>query len=196
MDLPQRLPARLQTIQKACPESTFDQSPAKCPKASVVGSASVATPILAGTMAGPAYLVSKNGTSAAHVGESAHAKEEAAFPDLVLVLQGDGVKIDVTGALFVSVKNITSVAFRSIPDVPIRRLDLVLPEGKSSILAASSRLCTRRALRMTTAITGQNGARVKPRVKVGVMGCPPTRRHKRPKWKPKRHKHKRRAGKR
>jgi len=61
---------------------------------------------------------------------------------MILVLQGEGVRIDLTGALFVSAKNVTSVAFRTIPDVPIRRLDLVLPEGKRSILAASSGLCT------------------------------------------------------
>jgi len=40
---------------------------------------------------------------------------------MVLVLQGEGVRIDLTGGLFVSAKNITSVAFRTIPDVPIRR---------------------------------------------------------------------------
>jgi hypothetical protein len=186
LDLPQRLPARLQTIQKACPESTFDANPAKCPKASVVGSATVATPILTGTMAGPAYLVSKNGSGVTHPGESKTEKEEAAFPNLVLVLQGEGVRIDLSGALFVSAKNITSVTFRTIPDVPIRRLDLILPEAKTSILAASSGLCTKKPLRMTTAITGQNGARVKPTVKVGVMGCPPA--HPPTRKKPKRHK--------
>lgn len=134
-------------------------------------------------MAGPAYLVSKSGASVTHPGESKTEKEEAAFPDMILVLQGDGVKIDLTGALFVSAKNITSVAFRSIPDVPIRRLDLVLPEGKTSILAASSGLCTKKPLRMTTAITGQNGTKVKPGVTVAVSGCkkPRKRRHK-PKW--------------
>ena len=174
------MPARLETIQKACPESTFDANPAVCPKASVVGSASVQTPILSTEMAGPAYLVSKSGTSAAHAGESKVEKEEAAFPDLVLVLQAQGVRIDLTGALFVSAKNITSVAFRSLPDVPIRRLDLYLPEGKSSILAASSGLCTKRPLTMFTAIDGQNGARLKPTVKVGVEGC---RKVKRPKKK-------------
>jgi hypothetical protein len=150
-------------------------------------------------MAGPAYLVSKNGTGAstsssgatsskapaAHPGESKTEKEEAAFPNLVLVLQGEGVRIDLSGALFVSAKNITSVTFRTIPDVPIQRLDLVLPEGKSSILAASAGLCTKRLLSMTTAITAQNGAHLKPTVKVAVEGC------KKPK-KPKRHKrHKR-----
>jgi len=35
-------------------------------------------------MAGPAYLVSKNSTSAAHPGESKTEKEEAAFPDMIL----------------------------------------------------------------------------------------------------------------
>jgi len=171
LDLPQRLPARLETIQKACPESTFDANPAGCPKASVVGSASVQTAILASAMAGPAYLVSKSGSGTSHPGESKTEKEEAAFPNLVLVLQGEGVRIDLTGALFVSAKNITSVTFRSIPDVPIRRLDLVLPEGKSSILAASSGLCTKKPLTITTAITAQNGARLKPTVNVAVEGC-------------------------
>jgi hypothetical protein len=176
LDLPQRLPARLETTQRACPEKTFDQNPAACPKASVVGSASVRTPILATTMTGPAYLVSKTGAGATHPGESKTEKEEAAFPDLVLVLQGQGVRIDLTGGLFVSTNNITSVAFRSIPDVPIRRLDLYLPEGKTSILAASSGLCTKKPLRMTTAIVAQDGARAKATVRVSVEGCG----HKRP----------------
>jgi hypothetical protein len=171
LDLPQRLPARLETIQRACPEKTFDQNPAGCPKASVVGQASVQTPILSTTMTGPAYLVSKNGTGVTHHGESKTEKEEAAFPNIVLVLQGEGVRINLTGGLFVSEKNITSVTFRTIPDVPIRRLDLTLPEAKTSILAASAGLCTKKPLRMTTAITAQNGARLKPVVKVAVEGC-------------------------
>jgi len=138
----------------------------------------VHTPILSTTLAGPAYLVSKDRASTSTAGESAAEKEEAAFPDLVLVLQGQGVRIDLTGALFVSAKNITSVAFRSLPDVPIRRLDLILSEGSSSIFAASSGLCTKKPLTMFTAITAQNGARVKPTVKVAVEGCKGPKRHK------------------
>src|SRR5664280_3927778 len=74
---------------------------------------------------------------------------------------------------------VTSTTFRTIPDVPIRRLDLILPEGKRSILAASSGLCTKKPLTMLTAINGQNGARVKPTVKVPVEGCkkPKKKRH-------------------
>jgi hypothetical protein len=114
------------------------------------------------------------------------AQKPASFPDLVLVLQAQGVRINLTGGIYVSEKNITSVTFRSIPDVPIRRLDLILPEGKTSILAASAGLCTKKPLTMFTAITGQNGARLKPTVKVAVEGC---KKHK----QPKRHKQKRLA---
>jgi hypothetical protein len=161
VDLPQRLPARLETIQHACPERIFNASPAACPKASVVGQALVATPILATLMAGPAILVSHG----------------AAFPNLVLVLQSQGVRIDLTGALYVDEHNITSATFRTIPDVPIRRLDLILPEAPRSIFAASAGLC-KGALHMSTAITGQNGARVKRAVTVAVSGCKKPKRRK------------------
>jgi hypothetical protein len=176
LDLPQRLPARLETIRRACPESTFDANPAACPKASVIGSASVATPILGTELTGPAYLVSKDGTKSSR-GTSAR-KGEAAFPDMVLVIQADGVRIDLTGQLYVDEHNITSVTFRAIPDVPIMRFDLVLAEGSRSVLAASSGLCKGK-LHMSTAITGQNGAVVKPAVVVGVEGCGKAKRGKR-----------------
>jgi hypothetical protein len=165
LDLPQRLPARLETIQKACPEHVFNANPGACPKASVIGSASVQTPILSTPMEGPAILVSHGGKS---------------FPDMVLVLQSQGVRIDLTGGLFVDRKDITSVTFRTLPDVPMRRLDLFLPEGKQSALAASSSLCTEKPLSMSTAITGQNGGRVKPTVRVAVAACKhKTKRHPR-----------------
>jgi hypothetical protein len=156
LDLPQRLPARLETIQRACREATFARNPASCPKVSVIGSATVATPLFARPLRGPAILVSYGGR---------------AFPDMVLVLQAEGVRIDLRGALFVDRHNVTSTTFRTIPDVPIRRLDLVLPEGNRSVLVASAGLCTKRPLRMSTAITGQNGALVKQTVKVAVAGC-------------------------
>ena len=164
VDLPQRLPARLETIQHACPERIFNASPASCPKASLVGQALVQTPMLASLMAGSAILVSHG----------------AAFPNLVLVLKAQGVTIDLTGAVYVDARNVTSVTFRAIPDVPIRRLDLILPEGSRSIFAASASLC-KSPLRMSTAITAQDNARVKPTVKVAVSGC---KKPKRPKKKP------------
>jgi hypothetical protein len=155
VDLPQLLPARSATIQHACPEKVFAIDPAACPAASVIGSATVATPMLAAAMNGPVYLVSHGG---------------AGFPDIVLLLQAQGIAIELSGELYVDEHNFTSAIFRAIPDVPIRRLDLVLSEGSRSILVAGAKLCDD-ALRMSTAITGQNGAREKPSVGVTVEGC-------------------------
>jgi len=170
VDLPERLPARLETIQQACPEQTFGADPAACPPAAAIGTATVATPILGVPLTGPVYLVAKPPASGARA--NGGENPQAAFPELVLALQGGGVTIELTGELYVSEANITSVTFRALPDVPIARLDLVLPEGPRSALAASSSLCTKRPLTMLAAITGQNGARVKAKVTVGVAGCP------------------------
>jgi len=177
IDLPKQLPLRLITLQQACLARVFAADPAACPAVSIVGTATVVTPMLAGVLSGPAYLVSHG---------------VAAFPALVLVLQGDGVKIELEGQTNIH-KGITSSAFRSLPDVPIDTLDLVFPTGSHSAFAvdlpakAKGGLCAQ-TLRMPTAITGQNGAQVKRTTKIGISGCPPTRlRHKPPKRK--QHKH-------
>jgi hypothetical protein len=177
VDLPKQLPSRLTTLHKACVAAVFEADPAACPAPSIVGTATVVTPLLAGTLSGPAYLVS-------HAG--------AAFPALVLMLQGDGIEIELEGQTNIA-KGITSVAFRSLPDTPIDTLDLVLPTGPHSAFAvnlpakAKGGLCSQ-ALKMGTAITGQNGVQVKQTTRVAVSGCPrhkPSRRnkHKRPKRK-------------
>jgi hypothetical protein len=158
------LPLRLTTLQRACRAKVFEAGPAGCPAASNVGTATVVTPMLPGTLSGPAYLVS-HGT--------------AAFPALVLVLQGDGVKIDLEGKTNIA-RGITSIAFRSLPDTPIGTLDLVLPTGSHSAFAtnlpakAKGGLCAQ-TLRMPTATTGQNGVQLKQTTTIGITGCPPTR---------------------
>jgi hypothetical protein len=155
VDLPRQLPSRLTTLQKACPASVFDVNPASCPRAAVVGSATALTPVLKGPLAGPAYLVS-------HAG--------AAFPDLVIVLQGEGIVLDLVGNT--SVKHgITISSFNSVPDAPISTFDLVLPQGPHSALAAHDSLC-RAALEMPTGLTGQNGAVIKQTTRIAVSGCP------------------------
>lgn len=178
--LPKRLVARLQTIQRACKEGVFDAGPSGCPKASLVGHASVVTPLLpalsspgaatGASMRGAAYLVAKSGLAAKRNG----------FPNLVLVLKGDGITIDLTGAVYVSAKNVTSVTFNGLPDIPIRRLTLSLPEGKRSLLSAGGSLCKRRGrLRVRSVARGQNGAVSRRSVRVRVSGCEGRRRHRR-----------------
>jgi hypothetical protein len=160
VDLPKQLPSRLTTLQKACTAAQFEANPAGCPKESDVGTATANTPVLAVPLTGPAYLVS-------HGGE--------AFPDLEMVLQGEGVKLVLDGNTLIK-KGITSSTFRTVPDAPISSFELRLPTGKFSILGtnlpqgAHYNLCGQ-TLNMPTAITGQNGVEIHERTKIGVSGC-------------------------
>jgi hypothetical protein len=206
VQLPIQLPSRLTTLQKACTEKQFATNPAGCPEASNVGTAVVHTPVLPGALTGPAYLVSHG---------------SAAFPDLDLILQGDGVTILLTGTTDIK-KGITFSRFDTTPDAPISSFELNLPERKFSALAANGNLCkptttktvkkrvaVRRhgrtvhvtksvkqqvaaPLSMPTTITAQNGAVVTQTTKIAVTGCAKAKAKAKKKVK----KAKRKAGKR
>jgi hypothetical protein len=156
VDLPKQLPSRLTTLQKACTAATFDANPGGCPAASVIGVVKAVTPTLPTILTGPVYFVSHGG---------------AAFPDLVIVLQGDGVRVDLTAATFISKAGITSSTFRTIPDVPVSSFELYLPEGPYSALTANRDLC-RSKLVMPTVFTAQNGLTMRQSTKIAVTGCP------------------------
>jgi hypothetical protein len=160
-ELPRQLPSRLSTLQKACPDATFNANPASCPAGSVVGTATALTPVLKSPLSGPAYLVS-------HAG--------AAFPDLVILLQGEGITLELVGNTDIR-KGTTISTFDTVPDAPITSFDLVLPDGPHSALGANlpakarSSLC-RANLAMPTLITGQNGAVIRQTTRIAVSGCP------------------------
>ncbi len=160
VSLPKQLPSRLTTIQKACPEATFAANPALCPAASDVGTSKAVTPLLGVPLTGPIYLVSHGG---------------AAFPDLVLVLQGEGVRLDLVGSIDIS-KSITSSTFATVPDAPISSFEARFPEGPHSALTtalagkAKGSLCGTK-LTMPTTIIGHNGARVQQSTRIAVTGC-------------------------
>jgi hypothetical protein len=186
VQLPVALPSRLKTLQKACTAKQFASNPAGCPPESAVGTAVAHTPVLPVPLEGPAYLVSHGG---------------AAFPDLVIVLQGDGVRIDLTGETQIT-RGLTYSKFETAPDAPISSFELKLPEGPYSVLGANGNLCgrtttttvskrvTRRVhghtihttikvkktiaapLLMPTTITAQNGAVLKQNTKINATGCP------------------------
>jgi hypothetical protein len=156
VDLPKQLPSRLTTLQKACPDSVFNQNPAACPPGSKVGEATATTPVLTNSLSGPAYFVSHGG---------------AKFPELVIVLSGEGVTVQLDGETFISKAGITSSTFRAIPDVPIGSFELKLPQGPDSALAANGNLC-QATLKMPTAFTAQNGATIHESTPVTTTGCP------------------------
>jgi hypothetical protein len=180
VSLPKQLPSRLTTLQKACPVATFETDPAACPRASIVGIARAYTPLLpiltkplvcTGSrrsrsrcpmeppisVIGPAYFVSYG---------------SEAFPQLIVVLQGDGVRVDLAGSTFISKAGITSSTFKTVPDVPVGSFELYLPQGRNSALAANGNLCKQRGkLKMPTEFVAQNGATIKRNTQIVVMGC-------------------------
>jgi hypothetical protein len=156
VDLPKQLPSRLTTLQKACTAAIFASDPSNCPAASRIGVAKANTPVLIGQLMGPVYFVS-------------HGGEE--FPELVIVLQGEGVRVDLKAATFISKAGITSSTFNYVPDVPISSFELYLPEGPYSALAANGNLCNTKLV-MPTAFVAQNGAEIHESTKIAVTGCP------------------------
>ncbi|HEX3434013.1 MAG TPA: hypothetical protein VHT25_08135 [Solirubrobacteraceae bacterium] len=153
--LPKQLPSRLTTLQKACPEATYAANPFSCPPGSKVGTATVSTPVLPDHLTGPAYLVSHGG---------------AGFPDLDLLLEGDGVRVILNGNTQIK-GGITTSTFGSIPDVPVTSFVLDLPQGPNSALAVNGKEFCTQTLIMPTTITAQSGTVIKQETNVGVANC-------------------------
>lgn len=154
VQLPRQLPSRLSTLNKACTEAQFNANPLGCPAASKVGTAKVVTPTLGKPLTGPAIFVSHGG---------------AAFPDLDLVVEGEGVRVILVGNTNIK-NNITTTTFASTPDVPVSSVTVSLPAKSNSALAAYGDVC-RYPLLMPTTITGQNGKVVKSTTHISVSGC-------------------------
>jgi hypothetical protein len=154
VQLPKQLPSRLTTLQKACPEATFKANPYTCPSGSFVGGVRANTPVLPGKLKGPAILVSHGG---------------AAFPDLDLLLEGDGVRVILVGNT--NIKNgITTTTFASTPDVPVSSITVNLPLGEHSALAAYGNVCAQ-PLILPTTIVAQNGATIKQNTRATATAC-------------------------
>jgi uncharacterized repeat protein (TIGR01451 family) len=161
VDLPKQLPSFLATLQHACLDTVFDQNPASCPSASRVGTATASTPVLPVPLEGPAYFVSHGGLK---------------FPELVIVLSGYGVSVQIHGETFISKTGVTSSTFKYIPDVPVGNFELKLPQGPNHALAANGNLCTNK-LRMPTTFIAQNGLTIKQNTPITATGCPKHKTH-------------------
>jgi hypothetical protein len=184
--LPKQLPSRLTTLQNSCSDTTFHADPSACPKASIVGIARARTPVLPVELTGPVYFV-------------AHGRN--AFPSPIVVLQGDGVRLNLLGSTVIDKTGIASVAFNTTPDVQIASLELYLPQGPHSVLSTNTNLCAltktvtvkhnitqqahgrtvRRTVKMRkrvpasllmpTEFVAQNGAVIHQNTKIEVRGC-------------------------
>jgi hypothetical protein len=154
LTLPKTLPARLTTLQKACIAAVFEANPGSCPEGSVIGTATVHTPVLTSPLTGPAYLVSHG---------------NAAFPDVEFVLQGEGITLILDGQTNIK-GGVTTSTFNAVPDAPVTTFETTLPEGPHSALGATSSLCGQ-TLTAPTTITGQNAAVITQNTPVTITGC-------------------------
>jgi hypothetical protein len=162
LTLPEVLPSRLETIQKACLEAVFDANPAACDEGSVIGEATVNTPVFKNPLKGPAYLVSHGG---------------AAFPDVEFVLQGEGVTIILDGKTDIK-KGITYSKFETAPDAPFTKFETRFPAGPHSALTSfvpeseDFNLCKHASsLVMPTTIVAQDGATIEETTPIALQGC-------------------------
>jgi hypothetical protein len=160
LQLPKQLSSRLPTLQKACVDAVFNANPASCDEGSVIGYASIHTPVLKSPLTGPAYLVSHGG---------------AAFPDVEFLLQGEGIELVLDGKTDIK-GEVTYSRFESTPDAPFTKFETVLPAGPHGVLtpnvpeAKRFNLCGE-TLTMPTTIIAQNGKRIDQETKVQVTGC-------------------------
>jgi hypothetical protein len=171
--LPGSLPGRGTVSRAHAWMCWFDSSPAGCPPESVIGNVVVHTQVLPVRLEGRVYFVSYGG---------------AAFPDVVMVVRGDGVTVDLVGDTLIK-NGVTSTTFKAGPDRPFSSFELMLPEGPYSALAANGNLCTvKGGLKMPTEFVGQNGAVIHQSTPISVSGCPKAHKaKKKPKKKSKKH---------
>ncbi len=158
LQLPKQLVARLTTLQKACLAAEFEAGtpPGTCKSTARVGTATVTTPVLPDPLKGDAYFVSHGAAS---------------FPDLDLVLQGDGVEVVLVGHTHIAHSSITTSTYESLPDVPISSAVVSLPTGSNSAVTANGPLCGTNLLAPTT-IIAQSGAKITENTRIAVSGCP------------------------
>lgn len=162
LTIPKELPSRLETLHKACTQAKFEVGDgANCSAESIIGHATVHTPVLRAALKGPAYLVSHG---------------NAAFPDVEFVLQGEGITLVLDGKT--DIKNgYTYSRFETAPDAPFTSFETELPAGPHSILAAYANgasepydICSTK-LEMPTEITAQDGLLLHQTTKIKALGC-------------------------
>jgi hypothetical protein len=146
---------RLTTIQKACPTRIFRRDSGECPRGSLVGRATLTTPVLKTPLTGPIYLIFSGRRS---------------FPNLAMLLHGQGLSIELNGVVKIGKKGVISTDFTGLPDAPIKRFTFDLQSGPGSILGALPNLCSQLPT-LHDVFVAHNGARVAEVRHIPVQNC-------------------------
>jgi hypothetical protein len=128
--------------------SVKDAHADKCPTTTIVGSASVKTPLLTTPLTGKVYLVQGI--------KIVHGHPIRTFPALLLALRGKAA-IDLHAQSSVSKRSELVTTFPGLPDLPMSSFTLTINGGSKGILVLNGNIC-RHAQKANAAFTGHNGA--------------------------------------
>jgi hypothetical protein len=145
--LPKDVALAAENAQGLC--ETADALADKCPKASIVGSATAETPILNKPMSGPVYFV-KGVRKDPKTG-----REIKTLPTLFMPLRGE-TTIYLRAQTAVSHDRLVT-NLQEVPDAPITKFTLNIDGGKHGIIAATRSLCSTGTLKGSARFFGQNG---------------------------------------
>jgi hypothetical protein len=152
--LPAGLGPSINGATALCPPAQFAVD--ACPAGSRVGTAKIATPLLADPVSGPVYELQGSG----------------GLPG-VGVAFGGKLPFKLTGKVAIAGGRLQNV-FAGLPDVPLSTFTLAIDGGPHGLLQAAQDLCSGPARTVNGAFTGQSGATAAPSAPVTVVGCPPT----------------------
>lgn len=150
--LPKGLSVDLANLKDICAQAQVDAG--TCPARTIVGKASVVTPVLDAPLVGPIYLVEGAG--------------KGGLPRLWLPLRGP-VALDLWASSSFDTSTRLVTTFTGIPDAPITRFDLQIDGGREGILMLGNDPCTT-TQQADQQIDGQNGHHADATLVVGD-GC-------------------------
>jgi hypothetical protein len=157
--LPRGFASNTRSLNAAC--ATADFAAGRCPPQSQVATASALSPLIAGPVTGPVYLVKRPpGTPG--------------LPRLVVQLRSP-IALTFEGIVNIGRRGGIGTTFPVLPDLPLTKFTLRFHGGAYGALALTRNVC-RGAPRLPATFTGQNGRTVKLRPRMTVRGC---RRHRR-----------------
>jgi hypothetical protein len=151
--LPKGLAVDIANVGVTCTDAQLATS--TCPPASRMGDVSADTPLLPSRLTGGAYLM--------------QSERRGGLPGIALDLGLTRLR----GSVTLAPDGQLTTTFDSVPDVPLRKLTLLLTGGKRGVLSTGIDLCTAKPV-VDAQFSSQSGRDVAVRSPSTVIGCKPT----------------------
>jgi len=132
-----------------------------CPKSSIVGTATVRTPLLDDPLTGPVYFIKNVRT------DPKSGRQIKTLPTLAAVIQADGVTLVLRATTAVVAQRLVTT-FAAIPDAPVSDVTLDIKGGAKSILVVSGADVCKATQIADQAADGQNGKIADAQITIGT----------------------------